>query len=265
LDCGGHDAAFPDISSVVNLKFKTSMPRPLVGKIARLPHLIREQLNRRLRDGLPASEILSWLNHLACVKKILDALFSGAAISPGNLSNWRRLGYRRWLQDHQPIAGIEKRSRYGARISRAGRGIAPCAATLASDQLMAFLESRSGQTLTPDDLVKIATAIKPLLHAQQITARLRIEREKVRQKNEQLELERDKHQRDVAATALRVFDDAQAKAIHGAPCDHSLKIEVMGRHLFGKKWKYRPSSDPVPTTCSSLSPTGGEGQGEGAN
>jgi hypothetical protein len=241
------------------------MGRSLVGKIARLPHLVREQLNRRLRDGLPASDILFWLNNISSVKKILSARFSGVAISHGNLSDWRRLGYRRWLQDHQSVAGIEKRSQYGAKVFRAGRGLAPCAATLASDQLMAFLESRSGQTLTPDDLLKVAAALKPLLHAQQIGLRLKVEKKKIRQKNEQIELERDKHQRDVVATALRVMDDSQAKAIHDAPCDHSLKIEVLGRHLFGKKWKLRTSSDPAPIACASLAPIGGEGQGEGAH
>lgn len=45
--------------------------RPLVGKTARLPALIREQLNRRLHDGQPASLILPWLNSLAPVPEIL--------------------------------------------------------------------------------------------------------------------------------------------------------------------------------------------------
>lgn len=220
---------------------KTDTGRSLVGKIARLPYIIRENLNRRIRDGLPTADILAWLNNLASVKKILAQHFAGRTINHRNLSNWRRLGYRRWLKENQPVAAIEKRSRYGAKVFRAGRDIAPCAATLASDQLMAFLESQVGQTLTPDDLVKVASAIKPLLHAQQMAIRLKIERRKVRQKTEQLELERDKHQRDVVATALHVMGDAEAKAIYDAPCDYSLKIEVLGRKLFGKKWKFRGS------------------------
>jgi len=32
------------------------------GKIALLPHSIREQINLRLRDSRPASEILAWLD-----------------------------------------------------------------------------------------------------------------------------------------------------------------------------------------------------------
>jgi len=240
--------------------------RSSVGKIARLPHLIREQLNHRLRDGQPASEILSWLNAVPSVKKILDAAFSGAAISHRNLSNWRRIGYRRWLHDRESLGPIEKRSRYGAKVYRAGLGIAPCAATLASDQIMSFLESRSGQKLSPDDLVKVSAALKPFLHARHIDLRLKIEKKKVRQKNEQLELERDKHQRDATAIALRVLGDAQAKAIHDAPCDNTVKIEVLGHHLFGKKWKHRnlPPSGPAIPALHSLSPIGGEGQGEEA-
>lgn len=34
------------------------------GKIARLPVAIREEVNRRLLDGEPASKILPWLNGL---------------------------------------------------------------------------------------------------------------------------------------------------------------------------------------------------------
>jgi len=34
------------------------------GKIARLPNEIREELNRRLRDGLDSAAILPWVNSL---------------------------------------------------------------------------------------------------------------------------------------------------------------------------------------------------------
>src|SRR5438094_278684 len=43
------------------------------GKIARLPHTIREQLNRRLQDGELGKPILQWLNSLPEVKALFDA------------------------------------------------------------------------------------------------------------------------------------------------------------------------------------------------
>src|SRR5947209_2607605 len=47
------------------------------GKIARLPHDIREQLNHRLQDGLKAKPVLAWLNALPEVQATLKTEFDG--------------------------------------------------------------------------------------------------------------------------------------------------------------------------------------------
>src|SRR2546427_4174833 len=67
------------------------------GKIARLPHEIREQLNHRLRDGHQAKSVLSWLNALPEVRSVLKSEFSGRPVSPVNLTEWKNGGYRDWL------------------------------------------------------------------------------------------------------------------------------------------------------------------------
>lgn len=66
------------------------------GKIARLPHAIREQLNRRLQDGQQAKPILKWLNSLPKVRAVLAAEFDGRPLNPQNLSEWKNGGYRDW-------------------------------------------------------------------------------------------------------------------------------------------------------------------------
>jgi hypothetical protein len=68
-----------------------------IGKIARLPHSIREQLNLKLHDGIPAKSILPWLNSLPEVKAILAADFDNRPISKQNLSEWKHGGHRDWL------------------------------------------------------------------------------------------------------------------------------------------------------------------------
>src|SRR5215472_5415538 len=78
----------------------------LTGKIARLPKHIREQLNRRLDDGQPASEILPWLNALPEVQEILAAQFDSAPITPQNLSRWHLGGFKQWLQNQQSLAEL---------------------------------------------------------------------------------------------------------------------------------------------------------------
>jgi hypothetical protein len=66
------------------------------GKIARLPHHIREQLNLRLRDGHKAKSILPWLNALPEVQFLLHAEFSDRPVTAGNLTEWKKGGYHDW-------------------------------------------------------------------------------------------------------------------------------------------------------------------------
>ena len=67
------------------------------GKIARLPHDIREQLNRRLQDNEPGDKLLEWLNGQAAVQTVLAEQFAGKAITKQNLSEWRLGGFAEWV------------------------------------------------------------------------------------------------------------------------------------------------------------------------
>ncbi len=67
------------------------------GKIARLPHHIREQLNRRLQDGQQGKKLVAWLNSLPEVRAITAAEFGGRPVREQNLSEWKQGGYRDWL------------------------------------------------------------------------------------------------------------------------------------------------------------------------
>jgi hypothetical protein len=66
------------------------------GKIARLPYDIREELNRRLRDGKSGPALLKWLNGEPECQKVLDEEFEGRPISKQNLSEWKQGGYKEW-------------------------------------------------------------------------------------------------------------------------------------------------------------------------
>ena len=52
-----------------------------LGKIGRLPRVIREQVNRRLQNDEPAASLLEWLNSLPEVKAALAAEFGGCPVS----------------------------------------------------------------------------------------------------------------------------------------------------------------------------------------
>jgi hypothetical protein len=78
------------------------------GKIARLPQVIREQLNRRLDDGEPGEGLLEWLNTLPAVQAVLAAEFGGSRINAQNLSNWRKGGYQHWQKQQERRANVRQ-------------------------------------------------------------------------------------------------------------------------------------------------------------
>ena len=66
------------------------------GKIARLPREIRDELNRRMRNGGQGGSLLTWLNALPEVRAVLVRDFGGVAISKQNLCEWRAGGFAEW-------------------------------------------------------------------------------------------------------------------------------------------------------------------------
>jgi hypothetical protein len=78
------------------------------GKIARLPRAVREQLNRRLRDGKEGKKLVAWLNGLPEVKAVVAAEFGGKPIREQNLSEWKKRGYRDWIAHQEAIELAEK-------------------------------------------------------------------------------------------------------------------------------------------------------------
>ncbi len=78
------------------------------GKIARLPHHIRDQLNGRLYEGEPAKHLALWLNSLPEVQAILAAGFGAKPIRPQNLSEWKQGGYRDWLLQQEALELVRR-------------------------------------------------------------------------------------------------------------------------------------------------------------
>jgi len=66
------------------------------GKIAALPHNLREQLNLRLQHGEASPPLLDWLNSQPEVLAVLKDTFDGVPISKQNLSAWRQGGFLEW-------------------------------------------------------------------------------------------------------------------------------------------------------------------------
>ncbi len=79
-----------------------------IGKIARLPLDIREQLNRRLQDGEIGRELVVWLNSAPEVQAALKAEFGEGPVNEQNLSDWRTGGYEDWLVQQETMAQVNQ-------------------------------------------------------------------------------------------------------------------------------------------------------------
>ncbi len=217
---------------------KNESGRPPVGKIARLPGDIREEINQRLYDGKTGLEILAWLNELPIVKEILAAKFAGVPINEPNLTAWRGNGYEQWLTEKK-INSMQNSGQYATRMAdAAGGSISRGVAAVASQKILQFLETPSEKT--PENLVKLANVSARLCRTEQGGVRLKISQERLRQQEGHLLLMRDKHQRDTVAILLEYLADARAKEIEASDCDYAEKIELLGNYIYGDIWEPRP-------------------------
>jgi hypothetical protein len=165
------------------------------GKIARLSRNVREELNRRLRDGEQGKRLVTWLNSQPEIQSMLAREFGGRSISQQNLSEWKQGGYCEWLA-HQDA--LER-----ARNMAADAGELTVAAGALADHLAIVLTARYAAALTQWDaspngtlaqnirtLRALCQDIVELRRGDHSAARLKVEQER-------LELERSKDEEDI--------------------------------------------------------------------
>ena len=92
------------------------------GKIARLPHPIREQINRRLQNGEANKQTAEWLNTLPEVRSLLEAEFDGQPINEVNLSNWKLGGYRDWEAQQEALDAVRRFGADAAELTQLAGG-----------------------------------------------------------------------------------------------------------------------------------------------
>ncbi|HVY70176.1 MAG TPA: hypothetical protein VHH73_09625, partial [Verrucomicrobiae bacterium] len=94
-----------------------------VGKIARLPKWIREQLNERIDEGGQGPELLDWLNGLPEVKEMLAKDFGGKEINGPNLTAWRQGGYAEWVAQGQVLELAQRLAEEAAELKEQEKGM----------------------------------------------------------------------------------------------------------------------------------------------
>ena len=178
------------------------------GKIARLPHAIRIELNHRIRDGQSGAFILDWLNAIPDVQTILAASFNAEPVSDQNLSNWRSGGYQDWLKQEDRMERIRSMSELAIDMAKAAGGSpADPACAIAGGRIMEVIES-----LSDEDLAKILPALTALRNAETNKLRAETDRKRAGVSAETLALERKKWAWRAAETMLDAITDRMSKA-----------------------------------------------------
>jgi hypothetical protein len=201
--------------------------RTRIGKIARLPNEIREQINRRLQDGEPGDELLDWLNALPKAQKILAAQFGGRPISKQSLSEWKQGGYRDWVRAEEDRLRVDRFTEQAARLAGSDKE-SPLSERLAAVLLVEMagtLEELKDESVPPAErwqcLRQMLREVAQMRREDNRAARLRIEME--RWEREADRLEEEMHQ--------QAIKEAQEKL--RAHYKSAMKLPVLAEALGG--------------------------------
>jgi hypothetical protein len=227
-----------------------------IGKIARLPENIREELNKRIRGGQLGPQLLPWLNGLAEVRGVLTEFFNGQDISAQNLSDWRNGGYAEWEERQERsyvrVERIRELSRMSMKLAMANGGnLSEGAASILGGSILELLEqveelksSTEGNEGNEGRIKAAAEALDSLTNA---VARLRRgdhdakmlqqNDKRLEQKDKDLALAEKKFQRETCSLFIKWCEDQRALEAATGTGDNSAKIERLGQLMFGEDWK----------------------------
>jgi hypothetical protein len=208
-----------------------------VGKIARLPLELREEVNRRLLNGESGQQILSWLNAQEPVQAALTAHFNGEPIGDQNLTNWRQGEYQSWLGRRDRIQTTRELAGFAAKLAEAnGTSIAEGGAAIAAGKILELLEATTGQ-LNPEELGDLVGSLANLRGAEIAQGKLKLEQQKLERKDQEIRLAEKKFRRQTCELFVEWADQARAREILASPGSNSDKIEALGQAMFGDLWK----------------------------
>lgn len=202
------------------------------GKIARLPKVIRDQVNARLADNQPASVILPWVNELPEVKAILAEHFAGEPISDQNLSAWRTGGFAEWMKNSYEIEQTRKRAAHALELVKAGGfNISDGMAAILAGEILEEWEAASDEE-DKDAAIKKLLALRAGDHTR---ASLELQSKK-------LDLESKKHglnEKKFKVLAVKKFmewaQSPKASAILNSGKPKEVQMDLLHELLWGKR------------------------------
>ena len=185
------------------------------GKIARLPFVLREEINRRMRDNTPRRDIIAWLH-----QDHADALKAAgiATVPPRSLSSWRIGGHKDWLRQQERLEEMKARREFAFEIAQQSDGAFQTAS-------LAMSASQVYEALLDFDVGKLKARLteKPELHSILVEAVAKLSRTGVGERKLQLELA--KYQDKVAEQKRKIEEQLSKAKAGGLKRETIAKIE----------------------------------------
>lgn len=213
------------------------------GKIARMPHAVREEVNRRLHGGEPASKIIAWLHGREDVLRVLDDYFDEQPVNAQNITEWRQGGFQDWLKRRERAARVKELSEYALDVAaNSGGDLMSSTAAIAGGQLLEILESLDTEeqktllTEKPETYIELLDKLARLQKSG-ADARRAAQAEKAAALAEQkLALEVQKFRRQTAEKFLDWRENQRAIQIaDDTETDRSEKIDQLVTAMWGEK------------------------------
>jgi hypothetical protein len=222
-----------------------------LGKIARLPRTVRNELNQRLDDGEPGHRLVEWLNGLPEVQAVLAAEFAGWPINAQNLTDWKQGGHRDWIAQQDTLELVQRLREDAAELRAEGRpslmdslALWLVARYAVAARLIAQTEGAAGFRL----LRELCADVVKLRRSDHSAERLRMERERAER---ELAAHRKKTEDEMFAWAMRPDIREQIRSRWRSVREEIKKINQARLALFG----VAPGATPCPCQEPSAGPS----------
>ena len=210
------------------------------GKIARLPVEIRAEINRRLEGNQSGGKILRWLNALPQTRAIVTEYYHGDAITPQNLSEWRKGGFLDYVEQQEQISNTKALAHFALNLSAAAGGhISDGAAAVAAGRIMTELEGAED-----DELAQLTRALASLRKTDQNAVKLQHDALALAQRDRQIDLDELRFQRQTAELFVKYYEDRRARDIVEGKATRSVKMDKLVQLMFGERPATAPTRNP---------------------
>lgn len=242
------------------------MSRQRNGKIARLPHSLRKEVNRRLLDGETSTTILTWLNAQPAAVKIYEAHFEGVPANAENLSQWRLGGYAVWIAEREKMEATKELADYSMGLARAGgRKLSEGAQAILGGEILASIEAilnsevpgklvtkgrgKDAETdIEPGDPVErlgqLTDIITKLRLADQRGEMIEINRRRTSVREEDSKTAREKMEKQTVEKFMAYASSPEARAILESGKPKSVQMASLRKLIFGDRSSSPASNNP---------------------